>query len=225
DSVGEHEGPLELSRCDAAIEILPGLVVLLPPADDELAFLDGHLELLPGEAGHREGDPEPFGIAAFARQPLDVVRRIAVGSLGNAIERSLDLVEAKQKRAGKRRHSGHGCKALDQRLCRGPDGRPDSPYMGSSGQRFKNTGVSKPLFGLPEPCRNGRWGRLGRAGYARAHGGNDRGGRSVNQADGGRRLLATEEFQSSGGPCQPLSGRERLEIAHYLDPGRWAIGL
>src|SRR5262249_2798402 len=43
-SVGEHEGPLELSRCDAAIEILPGLVVLLPPADDELALLDGHFE-------------------------------------------------------------------------------------------------------------------------------------------------------------------------------------
>src|SRR5438067_3873479 len=94
--VRQHEGPLELSCRDAAMKILPGLVVLLPPADDELAFLDTYLELLPGEAGHRQGDPEPLGVAAVPRQALDVVGRITVGSLGNAIERSLDLVETKQ---------------------------------------------------------------------------------------------------------------------------------
>ena len=81
------------------MEILPGLVFLLPPADDELALLDTHIELVPGESGHRQGDPEPLGVAAFARQPLDIVRRIAVGSLADAVERSLDLVEAEQKRA------------------------------------------------------------------------------------------------------------------------------
>src|SRR5919201_3246206 len=98
-AVGQHESPLELPRCDAAVEKLPGLVVLLPPANDELAFLDAHVELVPRKTGHRQGDPEPLGVAAFARQPLDVVGRIAVGSLGDAVERSLDLVETKQKRA------------------------------------------------------------------------------------------------------------------------------
>jgi len=36
----------------------------------------------------------------IARQPFDVVGRVAIGSLGNAVEHALDLVEAQQERAG-----------------------------------------------------------------------------------------------------------------------------
>src|ERR1700719_1676750 len=43
-AVRQHEGALELSRRDAAVEILPALVVLLPAADDELILLDRHVE-------------------------------------------------------------------------------------------------------------------------------------------------------------------------------------
>ena len=52
------------------------------------------------------------GLAALARDALDVVGRIAVGRLGDAVERTLDLVEAEQKRTGKRRNPGHVSKPL-----------------------------------------------------------------------------------------------------------------
>ena len=47
------------------------------------------------------------GLSSSRGEPLDVVGRIAVGGLGDAIERTLDLVEAEQERTGKRRNSGH----------------------------------------------------------------------------------------------------------------------
>ena len=97
-AVREHEGALELARRDAAVEILPGLVVLLPAADDELALLDRHIELITGETGDRERDPQAFGLTVLAGDPFDVVGRIAVRRLGDAVERTLDLVEPEQKR-------------------------------------------------------------------------------------------------------------------------------
>ena len=97
-SVREHEGALELARRDAAVEILPGLVVLLTSANDELAFLDRDVELIAGEAGDRQRDAQALGLSVLAGNPLDVVRRIAVCALGNAIERTLDLVEPEQER-------------------------------------------------------------------------------------------------------------------------------
>ena len=59
-AVRQHEGALELARRDAAVEILPGLLVLLPTADDELAFLDGDVELVAGEPRNRQRDAQPF---------------------------------------------------------------------------------------------------------------------------------------------------------------------
>jgi hypothetical protein len=59
-AVCQHEGALELARGDAAVEILAGLVLLLASADDELAFLDRHVELIAGETRNRQGDPQPF---------------------------------------------------------------------------------------------------------------------------------------------------------------------
>src|SRR6478752_6061071 len=38
----EHEGALELARRDAAVEVVPAFVILLPAADDELIFLNGN---------------------------------------------------------------------------------------------------------------------------------------------------------------------------------------
>src|SRR6516162_7567541 len=62
-AVREHEGALELARRNAAVKELPGLVVVLPPADDELALLDRHVELVAGETGDRKrsGDPPAAG--------------------------------------------------------------------------------------------------------------------------------------------------------------------
>ena len=99
-AVRQHEHALELARGDAAVEILPALVVLLTAADDQLAFLDRNVELIAGETGDGQRDAQPFGVCRVARQPLDVVGRIAVGCLGDAVEQTLDLVEAQQEWAG-----------------------------------------------------------------------------------------------------------------------------
>src|ERR1043166_1095508 len=111
-AVCKHEGALELPRGDAAMQVLPGLVVLLASADDELVFLDTHVELVAGEAGHRERDTKTLGIFGVAGEPLDVVGRITVGTLGVAVEHALDLVKSEQERTGKRRNSGHSAKSL-----------------------------------------------------------------------------------------------------------------
>ena len=75
-------------------------VVLLPSADHQLTFLDADVELVAGEAGDGERDAQPLRILRVARQPFDVVGRVAVGPLGDAVEHALDLVEAQQERAG-----------------------------------------------------------------------------------------------------------------------------
>src|SRR4029450_1474979 len=101
----QHESALEVARGDAAMDVLPGLVVVRAAPDDELVFLNGHIELVAGKTRHRERDAQPFGLAVGALKPLDVVRRIAISALHDAIERTLDFVESKQKRAGERRNT------------------------------------------------------------------------------------------------------------------------
>ena len=76
------------------------LVILLPSTNDELALLDRYVELVAGEARDCQRDPQAVGLAVGTSDPLDVVGRIAVGSLGDAIERTLDLVEPEQEWAG-----------------------------------------------------------------------------------------------------------------------------
>src|SRR6185503_15274164 len=49
-SVRQHKRALELPGGDASMQILPALVLLLTPPDDQLLFLDGHLELLGGKS-------------------------------------------------------------------------------------------------------------------------------------------------------------------------------
>src|SRR3954468_490246 len=96
----QHESALEVARGDAAMNVLPGLVVLLAAADDELVFLNGYIELVAGKSRHRQRDPEPFGLAVVTVAALDIVGRVAVGTLDDAIERTLDFVESQQERAG-----------------------------------------------------------------------------------------------------------------------------
>ena len=86
----------ELARRDAAVEILPGLVVVLAPADDELAFLDRHVELVAGKAGDRQRDTQPLRIALGRGDPLDIVRRVTIRGLGDAVEHALFSVEGGQ---------------------------------------------------------------------------------------------------------------------------------
>jgi len=82
------------------VDVLPGLVVLLPPADEELVLLDRDLELVAGETRNRERDAQPFRLVRIAAKALDVVGRLAVGPLDDAIEHTLDFVEAKKERTG-----------------------------------------------------------------------------------------------------------------------------
>src|SRR5262249_49505998 len=139
-ALGQHERALELACGDAAMEIMALLVVLLPPANHQLAFLDRHVELIAREPRDRERDPQTLGLAVLEGNPLDVVGRIAVGALGDAVERTLDLVESEQERAGQRGNSGHGLKALasdfDGALA-APLDRPNWTFFPSSGGRFQ----------------------------------------------------------------------------------------
>src|SRR5437879_9288935 len=111
----QHEGALEVARGDAAMDVLPGLVVLLAAPDHELVFLNGHIELVAGKTRHRQRDAQAFGLAVGTVTPLDVVGRITVGAFDDAIERTLDFVEPKQERTGQRRNTRH-YKVLSKRL-------------------------------------------------------------------------------------------------------------
>src|SRR4029078_6831759 len=55
-AVRQHESSLELAGGDAAMQVLPALVVLLASPDDELFLLDGHLELIERGARDRPRD-------------------------------------------------------------------------------------------------------------------------------------------------------------------------
>src|SRR5690242_19766352 len=81
--IAEHKCALELTRGYTAVEILAGLVVLLPPTDHQLAFLDAHIALIAGESGNRERDTQPLGTLSGAREPPDVVRGVTVPPSGN----------------------------------------------------------------------------------------------------------------------------------------------
>ena len=96
----QHEGALEVARGDAAMDVLPGLVVLLAAADHKLVFLNSYIELVAGKARHRQRDAQPFGLAIGAVAPLDIVGRITVGAFDDAIERTLDFVESQKERTG-----------------------------------------------------------------------------------------------------------------------------
>src|SRR5437764_15163828 len=99
------------------------LLILVTDVYDALAFLYRHFEMISSESGNRQGNPQALGLALVAGNALDVVGRIAVGGLGDTVERSLDLVESEQERAGQRRNSGHGLKALASDF-EGPSRRP-----------------------------------------------------------------------------------------------------
>src|SRR5262249_49144562 len=122
----QHERPLEVARGDAAMDILPGLVVLLAPTDHQLVFLNRHIQLVAGKSGYRQGDAQAFGLAVGTIAPLDVVGRVTVGTLYDPIERALDLVEAQKERAGERWNTRHSLQSpLEATLMfQGPCGTP-----------------------------------------------------------------------------------------------------
>src|SRR3954447_12082461 len=96
----QHETALEVARGYAAMDVLPGLVVLLTTADHELVFLSGNIELIAGKSRNRQRDAQPLGLAVYTITPLDIVWRIAVGALDDAVEHSLDFVKSQQEWAG-----------------------------------------------------------------------------------------------------------------------------
>src|SRR5438477_11099866 len=62
----QHEGALEVARGDAAMDVLPGLVVLLAAPDHELVFLNRYIELVAGEPGNGQRAAQPFGLPIAA---------------------------------------------------------------------------------------------------------------------------------------------------------------
>src|SRR5215813_8836767 len=103
----QHKGALEVARGDAAMDVLPSLVVLLPAADHELVFLNRYIELVTGKSRHRQRDTQPLGLAVRPFTPLDIVGRVTVGAFDNAIKHALDLVESQKERTGERRNTRH----------------------------------------------------------------------------------------------------------------------
>ena len=122
----------------------PGAAFFLrPTADDQLIFLDRHVELIAGETRNRQGDPQALRLAVLAGNPLDVVRWISVGSLRDAIKGTLDFVESKQERAGQRRNSRHVSKPSQATLT-GSLRHPPRP----SGICIVRAGRSSPIWGV-----------------------------------------------------------------------------
>jgi hypothetical protein len=113
---GEEKRALELSGGNAAMQEVPGLVFSLPAPDDELVFLQRHLELLPGETGNGKGDAETLGILRSPRHTLDIVGRISISrGFRDTIERLLDLIETQEKRMPEGRLTRHLSKPKVQR--------------------------------------------------------------------------------------------------------------
>src|SRR5580698_10480621 len=69
----QHEGALEVARGDAAMDVLPSLVVLLAAADHQLIFLSSYIELVTREARDRQRDAQPFGLPVGTVAAFDVV--------------------------------------------------------------------------------------------------------------------------------------------------------
>src|ERR1700677_4330949 len=77
-TLGKQEAALKLPGRDAAMQIFPRLVLLLPATNRELVLLDRDLDLTFREAGYGERDPQFFRLGAIGHDPLDIVGRIAV---------------------------------------------------------------------------------------------------------------------------------------------------
>src|SRR5690606_17324020 len=103
---GQHKGALELAGGDAAMKVGALAVFALPAPDDELVLLDGDVEFLGTETGHRQGDQQTVaGGLAVARQALDVIGRVTVSrGLRGPVEQTLELIEAQQERTVKVRN-------------------------------------------------------------------------------------------------------------------------
>src|SRR5256884_6497460 len=95
----QHEGALEVACGDAAMDVLPGLVLLLAATDHELVFLNGHIELVAGKSSDRQRDAQPLRLAVGTVAPLDIVGRVSVGAFDDAIEHTLDFVKSQKERA------------------------------------------------------------------------------------------------------------------------------
>src|SRR5262249_46321120 len=125
------------------MDVLPGLVVLLPASNHELVFLNGYIELIAGKSRHRQRDAQPFGLAVRPFTPLDIVGRVTVGALDDAIEHTLDLVKSQQERTGERRNTRHSLQSpLEATLTfQGPCGTPCTPIWAQAARGSSTPGT------------------------------------------------------------------------------------
>jgi hypothetical protein len=79
------------------VEVLVGPLVILPTTNHKLIFLNRHVKFVAAKTRNRKGDAQPFWLPIFTSHPLNIVRRVTIGGLGNAIEGAFDFIEAKQK--------------------------------------------------------------------------------------------------------------------------------
>jgi hypothetical protein len=92
-----------MPRCRKALLGLGAAVGIALAGHDQLAALDGHLQLVGREAGHRQGDAHPAVVGL-----LDIVGRIAFGGgLGGALDQVSGVFEAQQEGAVEQDRPGH----------------------------------------------------------------------------------------------------------------------
>jgi hypothetical protein len=85
--------PSASMNANTAMEKYPvGIVIGLLAADRELVFHQFDGKIAGRKARHGENDAQ-----AIFTDPLDIVRRVALGILGQSVERALKLVEAQQQ--------------------------------------------------------------------------------------------------------------------------------
>src|SRR4029450_6633421 len=98
----QDKSALELAGGYAAVEVGPGSVIHLTTPYIELVLLDGNFKLVARKPGDRQRDAEFLRRILRPGHAFYIIRGIAlIGRLGRPIDDPLEIVEAKQIRAGK----------------------------------------------------------------------------------------------------------------------------
>ena len=155
-AIGKQKGALKLAGSNAAMQILPLLVIHLTAANDELIFFYRDVELLAGEASHCQRDSQALRLPLAAGEALDIVGRIAIrGRPADPVERPFDIVKPQKEGGVQIWHSRHLRSPSGTSRAADPDGRlPRSPNMVGRKVPFKTTlreAKKVRLYGCAQP--------------------------------------------------------------------------
>jgi hypothetical protein len=98
DAIRKDKRSRKLPRCNASIEKIPRLIVMLFAPHRQLLVFEGYLEILSLESGNRQRDAKQFARVVAPGYSFDVVGRIAVATFGRAVYEAFDFLKTQEKR-------------------------------------------------------------------------------------------------------------------------------